>query len=640
MSVNVLTRWKNHRLFRRAARWLPAIYRAQEEFSALPDERLTAASRSLALQVRSGEPLPSLVPRAFGLVREAARRTFGMEHFDVQLLGGAALVEGWVAEMMTGEGKTLTATLPMYLRAAFGHGAHLVTANDYLAGRDAAWVRPLFALLGLSVGVIVQESSPAERQAAYACDITYGTLKEFAFDFLRDRLARSEETGPLGDGPVGGLFSGADKTSAGRFDRPWFLLVDEADSQLIDEARTPLIISAPVENHPALSAECFQWAANVHPQFERGRDFNSVPNSKDIRLTDAGRDLVRMLLPHGRLAEVTPRDAEQAVCRAIRAERSFHRDEHYIVAEEEILLVDQLTGRTTPGRQLRDGLHQALQAREGVPVTPPLEPAARITVSQFVSRYRHVAGMTGTARESTDEFRRIYHLPIAPIPTNRPCRRMVFDTRIFATLAEKHAFLVEEVEEMTSRGRPVLIGTRTIRHSRELSDHLNACGVEHALLNGVQDADEAEIVARAGQSACVTVATNMAGRGTDIPLAEDVIASGGLHVVGTEFHESPRIDRQLAGRSARQGDPGSFRQLASFEDSLPVEAWGEGTASELRAAAAGEFSVPYAVSIFRKAQRDVVRRHRRERSLLIESERRRRERNTAMGRDPWLDDLS
>jgi preprotein translocase subunit SecA len=561
-----------------------------------------------------------------------------MEHFDVQLLGGCAMAEGHIAEMATGEGKTITATLPLFLFSLYERGAHLVTANDYLAERDANWVRPMFDLLGMSVGSIVQNSSESERARAYQCDLTYGTLREFAFDFLRDRLRSSQDHHSPALTEPEEIFS-TPSSKRSRIDKPFFLLVDEADSLLIDEARTPLIISLPCDYIPALSDECFLWAADAVRSFRETRDYELDSATRTVHLTSAGRERLRTQLLPDRLVDLTLQDAEEAICRAIAARINFRRDEDYLIADDQIRLIDEFTGRITFGRQLRHGMHQALEALEGITLTKAQEPAARITVRDFAARYPHIAGMTGTASEVSRELKTHFDCRVVPIPTNRPCCREILPVQIFESSREKHFAIAEEVRSLTGKGRPVLIGTRTIQHSHSLSEFLNESGIEHSLLNGVQDRDEADIISQAGQRDSVTVATNMAGRGTDILLSDEVRAAGGLHVIGTEFHESARIDRQLAGRAARQGDPGSFRQMACFEDSLLVEAWGREVASELRQSARNGFRLRYAVSLFRQAQRDLERRHRRERALLFESERQRQTRNLEMGRDPWLDDV-
>lgn len=638
MPGSLFSTWISKHRLRRYQRLVETIHEIQAAFRNYSRDQLRAQRLSLALQIRSGQSLEKIIPRSFALVREAARRAVAMEHFDVQLLGGCAMCEGHVAEMATGEGKTFAATLPLFVFALSGRGAHLVTANDYLAERDARWVQPIFELLGMSVGFIVQTSSEPERAAAYQSDLTYGTLREFAFDFLRNRLRRSQEQfSPTGT-EAENLFS-THTAEQNRIERPYFLLVDEADSLLVDEARVPLIISLPCDHHPSLRKDCFLWAADTARSFQQHHDYELVPVSQTVRLTSSGRQKVREKLQPHLLVELTLQDAEDAVCRALAVRVNLHRDEDYLVADRQIRLIDEFTGRITYGRQLRHGMHQALEALEGVPVSKPQEPAARITVKDYVARYPRIAGMTGTAREVAGELNRHFNCRVDPIPPNRPCCRQILPVRIFQSSQDKYLALAEEVRAMTRQGRPVLIGTRTIQHSRSLSSFLDESGIGHALLNGVQDRAEADIISQAGQPARVTVATNMAGRGTDILISKEVRAAGGLHVIGTEFHESARIDRQLAGRAARQGDPGSFRQLACFEDSLLIEAWGREIAAQLRQEARTGVGTGYQISLFRKAQRDLEKRQRRDRALLYESERRRRMRNIEMGRDPWLDDL-
>lgn len=625
-----LSKWTSQRCLKRYAQIIRKISKQQDIYRQFNQSQLIAEKLSLSLKARSGTASGEVMLKTFALVREATRRVYGIEHYDVQLVGGCAITEGHIAEMATGEGKTLTATLPLAVHSLNQRGAHLATANDYLAARDAEWVQPIFEILGLTVGVVTQSSSTPERLRAYQADITYGTLQEFAFDFLRGRLKQSQQN------PTNSQAS--QDSSLLRIESPFFLLVDEADSLLIDEARTPLIISLPQE-HPLYTEECFRWAAEMVELFEENLDYQQDPQRRILQLTTSGRSRLRHLLSAETLKTLTLFEAEEAILRAINAKLRFTRNEHYIVADGEVRLIDQHTGRITTGRKLRQGMHQAIEAREQLKVTKPQVTAGRITVKEFSNRYHYLSGMTGTASEVSAELKSHYSCQVISVDTHRPCLREVMPLRIFATTEEKYAFITDETKELIQRKRPVLIGTRTIQHSLSLSQHLQDSGIEHTILNGVQDQDEAEIIRSAGQDSRVTVATNMAGRGTDIELSQSVSESGGLHVIGTEFHESSRIDRQLAGRSARQGDPGSFRQLASFEDSLFAEAWGEKVAEQLFASAQKGFDLSYAVRLFRRAQIDLERRHQNERRLLFASEEQRIKLNLDLALDPWLNTL-
>jgi preprotein translocase subunit SecA len=631
MFDSLISSWLTKRRLSRYRRLIKAEHQIQADFLPMSDEELRAEQMSLSMQARSGVQREKFLPRSFALVRESARRTVGMEHYDAQLLGGCAMAEGYIAEMATGEGKTFTATLPLFLYSLFGRGAHLVTANEYLAERDAEWVRPIFELLGMQVGSIVQESNDSERALAYQADITYGTLREFTFYFLREQLSRS--------GSETRTESRVAHKRRSPSDPPFFLLVDEADSLLIDEARTPLIISLPSEHDPTFNEDCFRWANHMTGDLTLFSEYELDPKARSVRLNQAGKQKVRELLPMRQLVNLTLQEAEEAVCRALVAQEFFCRDEHYVIDADEVQLIDSFTGRIAVGRKLRHGVHQAIEVREGLPLTNTQEPAARMTVNDYTSRYHHLAGMTGTASEVSTAMKKYYDCRVLAIPTIRPCGREILPVQIYETTQDKYRAITAEVLALIEAGRSVLIGTRTIQHSLALSEHLNNSGIEHLLLNGVQDSDEADIVSQTGQPSRVTVATNMAGRGTDIHLSDQVREAGGLHVIGTEFHESARIDRQLAGRAARQGDPGSFRQMASFEDSILIDAWGEEVAGNLMEGAQKGFRVKYAVSLFRQAQQDLERRQRHQLLLMLESERRRSVQNIEMGRDPWLDSV-
>ena len=622
----------------RARRQVEEILAAEPELRTLDADSLRKRSLSLQYQAKSGAVAGDLLVEAFALVREAADRTLGMRHYPVQLLGGIALQLPAIAEMQTGEGKTLTATLPTYLAAIYGRGTHLATANDYLASRDALTMRPLFECLGLSVGVVTADTDPTQRRKAYQDDVTYGTAKEFGFDFLRDRLMRRN----LADGNYDFLGRMLEVTDGSRQSEPlqrepFFALVDEADSLLIDEARTPLVISATPEVD-AEEATAYHWAAAVAPQFDAGEHFTFDVDTRHVELTAGGRRHARTLPHPAELNAVSMLSIYQYLETAIRVLRDFERDRQYIVRDGEVVIVDEFTGRLSEGRKWQAGIHQAVEAKEGVEATASSGQAARITVQDFFLRYQHLAGMTGTARNSARELRRIYGLPVVAIPTNRPVRREQLPAEVYSHAAAKWAAIVAEVGQMHAQGRPVLIGTRSIDKSEQLSRLLDEAGIAHRVLNANRIAEEAAVVAEAGEPGRVTVATNMAGRGTDIVLGEGVAELGGLHVIGTELHESARIDRQLVGRCGRQGDPGSFRQFMAADDDLLKAALGDKKASRI-ARRVGDGFAPLAgfEGLLRRAQRRVERRHFTARRMLMYHERQRRELQQKMGQDPYLD---
>jgi preprotein translocase subunit SecA len=604
----------------------------------LSDAELCKASLSLRFRARSGELLARLLPEAYALVREAGRRTLGMRHFDVQILGGIAMHHRAIAEMQTGEGKTLTATLPLYLAALPGRGAHLATVNDYLARRDAETMRPLYSALGMSVGVVETEMSPPRRREAYACDITYGTAKEFGFDFLRDRLAQRQAA--AGDNDLLGRMLG---TSAGTARDTvqrdhFFALIDEADSVLIDEARTPLVISAPPSSGEEATRTAFQFAADVAPQFEESQHYHFDHKNRTVALSTAGRRMLRSLAQPAALNRLTMAEVFEMVEQAVLVCREFQRDRDYVVRDGEVVIVDEFTGRLAEGRKWRAGLHQAIEAREGVEVTGATAQAARVTIQDYFAGYEQLAGMSGTVSTSGRELRKIYDLAVEVIPTNRPPIRQMWPTLVFADAASKWRAIAHEVAELHASGRPVLIGTRSIDKSHFLSALLTSAGIAHQVLNAHHAAAEARIVTQAGQPGRVTVSTNMAGRGTDIVLGAGVAELGGLHVIATELHESQRIDRQLIGRCGRQGDPGTWRQFLSLDDDILAIGLGEARAKRLQQTGR---SVPEPIAgvehYFRRAQRNVERRHFDQRRMLMYHERMRKEVQREMGQDPYLD---
>jgi preprotein translocase subunit SecA len=622
-------------------RWRAAVERAgalESPLLALTASELRKQSLDLRWRAKEREPLRHLLPEAFALVREAARRVLGMRHYDVQLLAGCTLHDGCIAEMETGEGKTLMATAPAYLNALTGQGVHVVTVNDYLASRDADLMRPVYECLGLTVGCIHNQQPPEDRRQAYACDITYGTANEFAFDFLRDRL--NGQSGTVKE-QLGSLLFGSQDTEALSIQRgQHYAIVDEADSVLIDEARTPLIIcGAAAEEDPEVVA-AYLWAAQAAPQIAEDRDYKYDRDTKQVELTPAGRWRVRNLPSPRELHAVAMDEIFEYVERAVKVLRDYQRDRQYVVRDGEVLIVDEFTGRILPGRKWRDGMHQAIEAREGVPVTAATNQAARTTIQNYFLRYEKLSGMTGTAWSARSELRSIYKLRPVRIPTNKPRRRQHLPDQVFATDAQKWQAVAAEVARLHARGQPVLIGTRSIDRSERLSQLLDQQQIPHAVLNAKQHAQEAEIIARAGQRGAVTIATNMAGRGVDIQLEPEVTELGGLSVLGTERHDSARIDRQLEGRCGRQGDPGVAQFWLSLEDEL-LEAFGPRTLRWLKTLRSGlggavEGRLNHLRSLFRRAQSKIERRHYRDRARLMQYEKHRNEMQEKMGLDPYL----
>ena len=621
-----------------AEKILPVINALEPGLEALSDERLRKESLSLRYRARSGEKLEDLMPEAYALVREATRRTMQMRHFDVQMLGGVCLFYGAVTEMETGEGKTLTATLPMYLRSFAGKGAHLATVNDYLARRDAEWMMPIYRALGVTVGVIQTGMNQDQRREAYGSDITYGTAKEFGFDFLRDRLLLRR----MAEGQALARTTQITTSETDAGEQPvqrgmHFCLVDEADSILIDEARTPLIISAIPGEAQYRAIACYDWAAACADQFEEDRDYEYDLEKKKVELTLAGRHRARMVEKPDSLGPVGLIDIYTYVERAVKVAREFALDREYVVKDGEIVIVDEFTGRLADGRKWSGGIHQAVEAKEGVKVTVESGHAARITVQELFKRYEHLAGMTGTAASSGRELRKIYNTPVIRVPTNKPRQRKIMPDRVHATADEKWRAIRDEIAEMNKVGRPVLVGTRSIDKSETLSALLVEAGIAHEILNARHIAREAEIVSEAGQHGRVTVATNMAGRGTDIKLGEGVTDLGGLHVICSELHDAARIDRQLVGRCGRQGDPGSAQQFLSLEDDILQAAYGQKKAENVRRQAKSKGELHNLSGLFRKAQRIIERRHFRSRKVLLYHEKQRRKMHIEMGQDPYLD---
>ena len=556
------------RLRARAFPWDRFVARVAEHGRAaagLDDAGLRAAADDVRLALRRDGFADEPAARAFALVREVATRTIGQRHFDVQLIGGRVLLEGMVAEMETGEGKTLTATLPACAAALAGIPVHIVTVNDYLASRDAEWMGPIYRGLGISVGVIVHGLDPGARRAAYACDVTYCTNKEVTFDYLRDRIVLGQRTTRVhlqlermyGEGPrlhrllLRGLHFG---------------IVDEADSVLVDEAKTPLIISGPGGDH--LERDVYRQALGLAAGLRPDEEFAIEGRERAVRLTARGQArLGEAARAMGGLWMGRQR-REELVRQAITAQHLFQRDKHYLVQDGKVAIIDEYTGRLMPDRSWEHGLHQMIEAKEDTPLTNQTDPLARISYQRFFRRYLRLAGMTGTAREVSGELWSVYGLAVVRIPTNRPVRRRPAGDHVYATAQEKWNAIVARIEEVHRAGRPILVGTRSVAASEHLDELLRAAELPHVVLNARQDKAEADIVVRAGEPGRITVATNMAGRGTDIRLAPGVVERGGLHVIATERHEAGRIDRQLFGRCGRQGDPGTFEMFASLEDDL------------------------------------------------------------------------
>ncbi len=516
----------------------------EPEMQGLTDAKLTGKTDEFRERLAKGETLDDILPEAFAVVREGSRRVLGMRHFDVQLIGGICLHDGRIAEMRTGEGKTLVATLPVYLNALTGKGVHMVTVNDYLAKRDSEWMGRLYRFLGLSVGLIAHDMDFPERKFAYSCDVTFGTNNEFGFDYLRDNMVIDERQ---------------------MVQRPLhYAIVDEVDSILIDEARTPLIISGPGQK----STDIYVKMAHAVAGLKEGVDYKVDEKQKTISPADSAVPKVEKLIGVQNL--YAPENIEYSHCftAALRAKALMKRDRDYIVKDGEVIIVDEFTGRIMPGRRFSDGLHQAIEAKEGVKVQRESQTLATITFQNYFRMYDKLAGMTGTAKTEEDEFLKIYNLPVVVVPTNKPVRRVDYPDVIYKTKRAKYKAVGKTVAEIHAKGQPVLIGTTSITQSEELSTILRHLGIEHNVLNAKNHEREAQIVADAGQKGAVTIATNMAGRGTDIKLGEGVEELGGLFIVGTERHESRRIDNQLRGRAGRQGDPGASRFYLSLEDDL------------------------------------------------------------------------
>ncbi|MDR2368512.1 MAG: preprotein translocase subunit SecA [Deltaproteobacteria bacterium] len=534
----------NDRVIARLAERVDAINALEPRFRKLPDAGMGAQTASFRERLANGEDLESMVNEAFALVREAGARVLGQRHFDVQLMGGLTLHAGRIAEMKTGEGKTLAATLPVYANALTGKGVHVVTVNDYLARRDAAWMGQIYGFLGLTTGTIVHGLTEEERRAAYGSDVTYGTNNEFGFDYLRDNMK----------------FNSTEFVQRG-FN---YAIVDEVDSILIDEARTPLIISGPTDE----TTELYEKANRVIPRLIRDEDYTLDEKARSSILTEDGVAKAEGLLGVKNLYEPANIDVLHHLSQALKAHTLFERDKDYIVADGKVVIVDEFTGRLMPGRRFSDGLHQALEAKERVKIENENQTLASITFQNFFRMYSKLAGMTGTADTEAAEFSKIYNLEVSVMPTHRKMIRQDHTDLVYRTVKEKYRAVVNEIEELHKKGQPVLVGTISINNSEMVSKLLKARDIPHQVLNAKHHEREAQIVANAGQPGMVTISTNMAGRGTDIVLGQGVPDLGGLFILGTERHESRRIDNQLRGRSGRQGDPGESLFFLSLEDDL------------------------------------------------------------------------
>jgi preprotein translocase subunit SecA len=614
--------------------WLKQVKQQASEYSKLTDKELRDASLDLAHESRRLGKLAPLLVQGFALVQTAATRQLSMTHYDVQLIGGRAMCQGHVAEMRTGEGKTLTATLPLYMQALGGRGALLATANDYLAKRDAEWMQPVYQSLGMTIGIVQENQSREHRRAAYACDITYGTMKEFGFDFLRDHsLERQVQRNQLWYGNE--ATQGPQNEPVHR--DPYFILVDEADSILIDDARTPMIISsAQDESVQQMQTSLYMWSAKHAPEFLEDDHYWYDREKRSVDLTPDGTAKVREVYKPDELAGTGLLEMYDFMERAIQVHRDYHRDREYVVRDGEVAIVDEATGRISEGRRWSRGIHQAIEAKENLDVTVDTHTQAKVTVQSFVNRFPLISGMTGTAYTSAREFKTVYKMPTSVIPTNRKIARVELPVLVAKDQTEKWNMIVENVKEVHAVGRPILIGTRSIGFSEGLSQVLTQYGIEHEVLNARQIEREAEIVSRAGEAGRVTVATNMAGRGTDIKITDEIRELGGLHVIGTELHESARIDNQLFGRCGRQGDPGTVQQYVAWDDQLLETAFGVETASKYRKSGKSRSS-RWWTDLFHKAQKKVEDRHYRSRKVLMYNEKMLAKSQREMGLDPILD---
>ncbi len=611
----------------------------EETFDRITDEEMRAKGAQMRGRARGGESLDALLPEAFGLGCVATRRLLKMRPFDVQLAAGVVIHQGGLAELATGEGKTLTALLPAFLNALTGKGVHVTTVNDYLAKRDCEWMSPVYHALGLTIGCLQMQMPDAERHKAYRSDVTYGTASEFGFDFLRDRLKIAGAQGR--DVPFWSAWSatGAAVPTDPKVQRKHnFALVDEADNIFVDEARTPLIIAGQTRPATPEEAVVYDWADRLAKAMERDKHFTFDEKKQKIELTDEGRGLCRWSNPPTGPHSHAMDKLFEHVERALQSHYRFRLDQHYMIEKGKVVIIDEFTGRKMPDRHWREGLHQAVEAKEKVQVSMAADHAAQITFQSYFRLYDKLGGMTGTAAQNWYELRRVYKIWVVCVPTNRPCIRDTWPDRVFPTEEAKFDAVAEEIRRLQGLGRPVLVGTRSVEKSEKLSAKLKALGVDHTVLNAKLHDMEAKIVEHAGEPGRVTIATNMAGRGTDIKLGKGVAEAGGLHVLGTERHEAMRIDRQLVGRSGRQGDPGSAQFFLSLEDEL-LEGLGPDRQEELKEEGQRGGTVDWQsyAPLFLKAQRRMESRHYRQRVDLLVYEKQRQEILKDLSADPYVD---
>jgi len=604
------------------AQYIAKIRSRTAQLEQKTDQELKQLSLDLKYLAMTKTPVKRLIPEGFALVVEAARRHLGMVHYDVQLQCGVEMAFDRIAEMKTGEGKTLTTSLVSYLYAIRGQGTHVITFNEYLAERDCEILRPIYLALGLTCGVLKENMPPEQRKEIYRRDLTFGAAKEFGFDFLRDRMAIAQSKNP----------------KAGVMRGTHFALVDEADSIMIDEARTPLVIGMVSQTEQETVSNCCSWAAQHAPAFLEGIDFSYDQMKKSVELTAAGIRKCRNLPENQSTRSVSIQQIYGYLKNAIKVKRDFHLDKNYAIIDDEIVIVDEFTGRPAEGRQWQQGIHQAVQAKEALEVTPPNRQAATITIQSYFNLYKQLCGMTGTAFTSRKEFKKVYKKKVARIPTHRPIKREQFTTKIFRTNLEKYDAIAEDVSNAVAKGRSVLIGNRSVAGSELLSQALHKRQIKHFVLNAKFIEKEADIVKLAGQPSRVTVATNMAGRGTDIKLHDSVKATGGLHVILTELHESERIDWQMIGRGSRQGDPGSYQFYFSLEDEILRLGLGDEKAAKLKRVYANHprLNAKQLLRYFRQAQAKLERRYLTDRLIVQKQDVERQKSHFETGQDPYL----
>ena len=601
------------------------IRRNVRRLGELPDAEIRQRNLDLKFRAMSGAHESELLAQGFALVVEAARRHLSQTHYDVQLLCGLQMVAGHIAEMKTGEGKTLTASLPATLLSLYGKGVHIATFNDYLAQRDAELLMPVYQALGLSVGIITGDTMPAARTIEYQKDITYASAKELGFDFLRDRLATAAGN------PGAKVMRGTH-----------FAIIDEADSTLIDEAKTPLIIGMINESEESVRTGCFNWSAKHAGKFVETDHFKYDELRKKIELTNKGIQLVRDLPQTEPTRSVSIRELYEYMENAIKVKRDFHLDKTYTISDGEVVIIDEFTGRPAEGRQWQHGIHQSVQAKEGVEITPTSDQAASVTIQSFFKKYKHFCGMTGTAWTSRSELKKVYKKNVVRIPTHRPIKRTQLPPKVYANEDQKFEAIADSAKVLVRAGRAVLIGSRSIAKSEALARKLEQAEVEYQILNARHLEREAEIIAGAGQVGRVTIATNMAGRGTDIKLDESVRKLGGLHVILTEIHEHQRIDWQLIGRGSRQGDPGSYQIFVSMDDEILILGLGQKRAQFIqnKYRNAKPHQLRSLFQLFRKAQKNTQRKQLVDRLMVMRADEERQKMLFETGHDPYLNTVS